>query len=157
MSLGPIEIGAVKIPSANEYELIKRFQTKNIQNVWIYIDDIDAKFKNSEVECEHLSSFLTCCSYLVNDINGLFIRTSLRSDVWTAIAKTDESLDKVEEYFVDLKWNEYFIGNMIAKRIQRYMEYHHRSVVRKFWIHSILRHSYLKYLWRCHRSMKYEH
>ena len=123
VSLGPIELGAAKIPSSNEHELIKRLQTKNLQNVWIYIDDIDAKFKNSEVECERLSSFLTCCRYLVNDIKGLFIRTCLRSDVWTAIAQTDESLDKVEEYFINLKWNEYFIGNIIAKRIQRYMEY----------------------------------
>lgn len=122
ISLGPIEIEARKTSSTDEHELIKRFQTKNLMNVWIYIDDIDAKFKNSEIECERLSSFLTCCRYLVNDIDGLFIRTSLRSDVWTAIAQTDESLDKVEEYFVDLKWNEYFIGNMIAKRIQRYME-----------------------------------
>lgn len=85
----------------DEIEILKR--AKDI-NVWILIDDLDATFQNSKQECLSMSTFFSACRYLIQDIKGVRIRVSMRSDVWPIIRRYDESLDKMEQYVSEITW-----------------------------------------------------
>ncbi|MFA7383848.1 MAG: hypothetical protein WC001_10405 [Desulfurivibrionaceae bacterium] len=85
----------------DEIEILKR--AKDI-NVWILIDDLDATFQNSKQECLSMSTFFSACRYIIQDIKGVRLRVSMRSDVWPVIRRFDESLDKMEQYVNEITW-----------------------------------------------------
>lgn len=122
--VGKIEFDKPKME--NPLALLERYQQKKDRRVWFFIDDIDATFNNSQEETKRLSSFFTACRYLIQEVNGLFIRASIRTDVWTVIADEDEALDKVDQpqYMMDLSWSEDEVENIIANRIKSYIIAH---------------------------------
>jgi hypothetical protein len=91
---------------------------KNIQ-IWIFIDDIDATFINKEDQKLLISTFFSACRNLVNDVCGLRVRASIRSDVWSVISD-DEAMDKCEQYVVDLNWSTKETGDILQKKIINY-------------------------------------
>lgn len=108
---------------ANVISSLIRYQQKSSRKVWLFVDDIDATFKNTEEESKRLSSFFTACRYIIHNMHGLYIRASVRTDVWAVIADKDESLDKVDQptYMMDLSWSELEVKNIIANRIRTYI------------------------------------
>ncbi len=105
----------------NSEALLKRYSKKESISVWFFIDDIDATFINSEENKLLISSFFSACRNIVNSVKGLYIRASVRTDVW-AIIKDDEALDKCEQYMVDLKWSTEDSGRILANKILTYFE-----------------------------------
>ena len=85
----------------DQIEMLKRLDDIS---VWILIDDLDATFQNTQQECLSLSTFFSACRYLMQDILGIKIRVSMRSDVWPIIRRYDESLDKMEQYAREIIW-----------------------------------------------------
>lgn len=103
----------------NVAELLKRYTTKQSVSVWFFIDDIDATFINTPENRLLISTFFSACRNIVNSVNGLFIRASVRTDVW-ALIKEDEALDKCEQYMVDLKWSTEDTGKILSNKILSY-------------------------------------
>lgn len=118
------QLVAEKKCSANTAELLKRYSLKNNVSVWFFIDDIDATFINSEENRMLVSSFFSACRYIVNTVKGLYVRASVRTDVW-AIIKDDEALDKCEQYMVDLKWSTEDTGRILANKLITYFSSHY--------------------------------
>jgi hypothetical protein len=58
---------------------------------------------------------------MVTDFKGLSIRISVRSDVWAVINKSDEALDKCEQYMADIVWRQNDFDKMLALRIHSYL------------------------------------
>lgn len=110
-------------------ELIKRYmQSDEIEDdIWIFIDDIDQTFINTEEHKLLLSSFFVACRYLVNDIPNLKIRTSIRSDVWWAISN-NETLDKTNQYIRDIIWSTNGTKQILTKRIFYYLNQYDKSI-----------------------------
>ena len=102
----------------NELEILKR---ANPKNVWILIDDLDATFQNTDQECLELSSFFSACRYLIQDIDGITIRATMRTDVWPIIRRFDEALDKMKQYIRDIRWSEDDFRSLLARRIRHQM------------------------------------
>ncbi len=98
----------------NHHEILKRLK---YQKVYLLIDDLDATFQNTERERLEVSTFFSACRYLLQDIAGLYVRVTLRSDVWPIIRKYDESLDKVEQYTKEIVWEQNDFREFLFKRI----------------------------------------
>lgn len=109
------KLNAPKQQISNELEILKRAKP---QNVWILIDDLDATFQNTSRECLELSAFFSACRYLLQDIQGLTIRATMRTDVWPIIRRFDEALDKMKQYIRDIKWSEDDFRSLLARRIR---------------------------------------
>ena len=107
----------------NNSELLKRIQSSNNSNVWLLIDDIDATYIDSEHNRLFISTFFSACRLLTQNIKGLNIRASVRTDVWSLLASTDESLDKCEQYMYDLKWSTKQTGQILLNKINVYYTY----------------------------------
>lgn len=120
MKLPNIEIRSPEI--AEHLKILERINDTGRFSIWVLVDDIDATFINTEEEFRRLSTFFSACREVVADFNEIYIRTTVRADVWASIRKSDESLDKVEQYIVDLKWSRRDIGKLLAKRIQSYKQ-----------------------------------
>lgn len=118
--LGNIE--TTKLVPQDAQQLLQRYMERHRnRNVWLFIDDVDATFHRTEVECLRLSTFFSACRILTNSVRGLLIRTAVRTDVWTSIRSSDEALDKCEQYIFDQMWSRKGTGSILAKRIKSYL------------------------------------
>lgn len=101
----------------NEGKLLERYAENTDIDVWIFIDDIDATFKNNEQYITYLTTFFSACIDLSYTVKGLKLRASIRSDVWPILCTHDESMDHCEQYMRKLKWSDHEIGKIIGKKI----------------------------------------
>ncbi|MEX0178931.1 MULTISPECIES: P-loop ATPase, Sll1717 family [unclassified Stenotrophomonas] len=113
-----VDIGRSRIEIADQQRLLQRFldKTKSV-DVWIFIDDVDATFVNTESERLKVGTFFSACRNLVTSISGLYIRAAVRTDVWSVIAQYDEALDKCEQYMLDLAWSTEETGRILENKI----------------------------------------
>ncbi|MEE9100380.1 hypothetical protein VXJ36_09200 [Pseudomonas nitroreducens] len=139
--LGKISIGNVaeiqqsKPSIANYEQLLKRIQEEENSNrsVWFLLDDIDTKFTDTPQQQAYVSSFFSACRSLIRDIEGLSIRATVRTDVWTSL-RAAEDLDKFEQYVCDIVWTKKQQRDILIKRIYAYiMRKHKTSYVAKNW------------------------
>lgn len=107
--------GITKLPAKNEIELLKRVKDRR---VWIVIDDLDATFQNTDQETLNLATFFSACRYLAQDLKDLYIRASIRIDVWALLRRYDEALDKMSQYVTEILWHQEDFLSLLALRIQ---------------------------------------
>ncbi|MEO6824025.1 MAG: hypothetical protein ABI167_04735 [Nitrosospira sp.] len=105
--------------AGNEVELLKRAENRNL---WILIDDLDATFQNTPEECLTISTFFSACRYLTQDVKGVAIRVTMRANVWSVIRRYDESLDKLEQYVHEIKWEESDFRRLLYRRIKSQLD-----------------------------------
>ncbi len=120
IKLADTQINKKSLAACNPEELLKRYKTTSKENIWMFIDDIDANFINSELKQLNVSTFFTACRNLVNSIHGLYIRAACRSDVWNILK--DDDLDKCRQYMYDLNWSRQEIRNIMLNRISSYFK-----------------------------------
>jgi hypothetical protein len=111
------EISRQRVEPGNAQALLQRILAKQGISVWLLIDDIDAMFLNTEAEKLRVSAFFSACRNIVQNVSGLNLRASVRTDVWSILAQYDESLDKCEQYMLDLSWSTAESGQILEKRI----------------------------------------
>jgi hypothetical protein len=122
LKAGGIEINRDRIVHGDSQELLQGVAESKDINVWIFIDDIDATFLNTEAERLKACTFFSACRNLVSTVEGINIRASVRTDVWALLAQYDESLDKCEQYMMDLKWSTGETAAILANKIQSYFQ-----------------------------------
>lgn len=117
--LGSVEVAKLEVKDSKA--ILGRFLAGEEARVLLLIDDIDATFNNTREEAIRLSTFFSACRDLASNYKGLVIRTVIRADVWASIRKSDEALDKVEQYIFDLKWSQNEFRRFLAERIGAYV------------------------------------
>lgn len=112
-----VEFNRERLVSSDSQAVLERVLDKKDVSVWLYIDDIDATFLNTEHERIVISTFFSACRNLVSNVDGLMLRASVRTDVWSLLAQHDEALDKCEQYMLDLTWSTKETGQIIENKI----------------------------------------
>lgn len=119
----PIEITTPKTPDSSA--LLERYMDEEKPtDIWLFVDDIDSTFSADDIQKARVSSFFSACRALARDINGLYIRASVRTDVWTTI-RYNEDLDKCEQYVIDITWSRTELEKIISKKILSYINRHY--------------------------------
>ncbi len=119
--LGPVDIQ--KMAAADNKALLHRVSNTSNFKVILLVDDIDATFNNSPEERLRLSTFFSACREIASNFKGISIRTVIRSDVWASIRKTDEALDKVEQYIFDINWSKKEFRSFLSERVSAYCKH----------------------------------
>lgn len=122
IKLSKVEIDHKKLAIGNAQALLERFSNNRNLSVWLFIDDIDATFINREDQRLLISTFFSACRNLINSVNGLNIRASVRTDVWSIISQHDEALDKCEQYVIDIHWTTAETGMILKRKILSYFQ-----------------------------------
>lgn len=116
----PIEIITKEYP--NHEELLKRaLEGSHNIKVWLFVDDIDSTYVDSEYQQALTSTFFSACRALAREVSGLAIRASVRTDVWSNLRK-NEDLDKCEQYVTDIVWSSANIKTILSKKIFSYLQ-----------------------------------
>lgn len=116
----PIEITLKEFN--NHEELLKRALEKYDQKkVWLLVDDIDSTYVDTQDQQAVTSTFFSACRALVREVDGLFIRASVRSDVWKSL-RNNEDLDKCEQYIIDIYWSVSNLKILLSKKIYAYFK-----------------------------------
>lgn len=106
----------------NLEELLQRYQNNsNVPNIWLLIDDIDAKFQNTKENQARVGSFFSAIRSLSFDTESLNIRATVRSDVWSCLRHL-EDLDKLQQYIIQIFWSKKYMRDMLAQKILVYVE-----------------------------------
>ena len=114
------ELSRERVQMGDSHALLRRFSENKEIRVWIYVDDVDATFLNTDAERLKVSTFFSACRNLASSVEGLNIRASVRTDVWSILKQYDEALDKCEQYMLDLKWSTEESGRIIEKKISAF-------------------------------------
>lgn len=118
--LGPIQV--VKLPISSPVFLLKHFlRSRQGVSVWLVIDDLDPTFLDTQEVRLKVAAFFSACRRMTADFPQLIIRASVRSDVWRLLRQADESLDKLEQYAVDISWSRDETRRILVNKIMSYV------------------------------------
>lgn len=102
--------------------LLLDYQARNVNSrVWVLIDDIDAKYKNTPENQARVGAFFSAIRALSFEQNKLNIRTTVRSDVWSCLRHL-EDLDKLQQYIITIFWSKKYMRDMLANKILVYVK-----------------------------------
>lgn len=124
VSLGGIEVQRDRLPIGNDIQLLQRYAAGENDTVWFFVDDIDATFKNTELNKTQLAAFFSACRDLAQKVKGLTIRVAVRTDVWTLLRGSDEALDKCDQYVYNLRWKTEQVAYILASKVDAYFYVH---------------------------------
>lgn len=94
-------------------------QKRNLK-IWLFIDEVDQFFTKSPQNINKVSTLLLACKDLSNLFSNVYIRTTLKPNVWAILASQVTSLATMRDFIVDYRWSSDEIKTMIAKRISSY-------------------------------------
>lgn len=115
-------LGASNLSGSGYLPLLEEYLKQSEQKVWLLIDDVDATFTSSDHEKLVVSQFFTAARHLSHRVPSLRIRSSVRKDVWTTLARFDESLDKCEQHCTDIWWSYKGTLRIISNRVRKFLE-----------------------------------
>ncbi|MBS6574785.1 P-loop ATPase, Sll1717 family [Parabacteroides goldsteinii] len=95
---------------------------KKNSKIWVFLDEIDQYFSNTDREKLKMSSLLIACRELTSSIENLYIRTTMKPNVWAVLSSKIPAMANMRELIVDYQWSIYDIRAMIAKRISSYLQ-----------------------------------
>lgn len=114
--VGPINFERPTTPDASS--LLRAYSAKRSDlKIWLLVDDIDATYPDSPRHRLRTSTFFSAARKIITDFAGISLRGSVRMDVWTSIARSDEAMDKCEQYVTDLTWSQRESARILAKKI----------------------------------------
>ncbi|WP_132750395.1 P-loop ATPase, Sll1717 family [Simplicispira metamorpha] len=103
------------------HQQLIRYQESKDSNVWLIVDDIDAKFQDDENNRIVVSSFFSAACAIAHSVYGLKIRSSVRSDVWTSLRNIEDQ-DKLRDFIVDIHQNDAISEEIIFNKISAYLK-----------------------------------
>jgi len=105
----------------NPEQALKNFQSKGERNVWILIDDIDAKYVDDDDNQQRVGAFFSALRSLAFNVSGLRLRASVRTDVWRNLRKMEDQ-DKIRQYLIDISWRDDALRSIFARKILTYLK-----------------------------------
>jgi hypothetical protein len=117
-SVAGVELALKPQPAANHEQLLRRLdREQGLQRpVWFLLDDLDARYQNTPQQQALIAAFFSASRHLVQDMQGVGIRATLRTDVWAGLSHA-EDMDKVEQYRTEIKWSGKQLKALLAMRI----------------------------------------
>jgi hypothetical protein len=121
--------GVVSLKTANPtdpknlaYEsILKRLQQSSETNVWLLVDDIDAKYVDTPEQQARIGAFFSALRSLAHAVEGLRVRATVRTDVWTNIRGMEDQ-DKLRQYLTDITWSDEHLRGIFSKKILSYFQ-----------------------------------
>ncbi|WP_156382396.1 P-loop ATPase, Sll1717 family [Acidovorax sp. Leaf160] len=112
--------GTKKRGVENAEQALKNFQSKGERTVWLFIDDIDAKYIDDDDHQQRVGAFFSALRALAFGVSGLRLRASVRTDVWRNLRKMEDQ-DKLREFITDIYWNDNALSSIFTRKILTYL------------------------------------
>jgi len=100
--------------------LLKRWLA-NGSPVWLILDDIDQNYQNTPKKKLKIASFFIAVRQIFAQVPEVRARLCVRPNVWASIKPDFEALSHVEQYMVELSWEEKAFEDIMARRIEGFL------------------------------------
>jgi hypothetical protein len=107
--------------AADPSKLVQRWASGKGE-LWILVDDTDENFVNDKVWKAKVASMFLAARDIIGMIPEARLRLTIRPNTWATIAREFEALSKVEQYNIDLRWDEASLVDMLGARIRGYIQ-----------------------------------
>lgn len=108
-------------PMANAEALLKRWLA-NGSPVWLILDDIDQNYQNTPKQKLKVASCFIAVRQIFSQVPEVRARLCVRPNVWASIKPDFEALSHVEQYMVDLSWDDdHAFEEILARRIEGFL------------------------------------
>lgn len=107
-------------PIGDPEKVLQRWMQGRLE-VWVFVDDVDENFVNTAQARAKVSSFFGACRDITNLIPEIRIRSGIRPNIWQIIRSDAESLGKVNQYCVDIRWDTPMLRAILARRVEAYL------------------------------------
>ena len=94
----------------------------NAKDIFIFIDDIDHNFINTQQFKAKISGLLTACRYISNHTPQIKFRLTLRPNSWAILQKEDPAMTHIRSYIHEIHWTYGEIKKLFAYRILGYFK-----------------------------------
>lgn len=131
LSSNTVPIERKRPGTADPERLLQRW-SKNGSEVWFIIDDVDQNFENTPTHRIKIASFFIAARQLTLNVPEFRFRLAIRPNVWATVKREFEALSHVEQYIADLNWSSDDFEELLAKRIESYLERTHQLSSGKF-------------------------
>lgn len=105
----------------NPIEALRNFQGNGARNVWVLIDDVDAKYIDDDEHQQRVGAFFSALRSLAFSVAGLRLRASVRTDVWRNLRRMEDQ-DKLRQYVIDITWSDENLRTIFSRRILAYLK-----------------------------------
>lgn len=119
--VGGIEISRARLPDQNFEQILTRYRTGRIDEIWLIVDDIDRNFRDTRTEKAKIVGFFDAIRDMRNAVPQLRVRTSIRPNVLVSVKLDFESISHIRQYATKLTWSESQMRQMLARRIEGYL------------------------------------
>ncbi|MHB0926876.1 MAG: P-loop ATPase, Sll1717 family, partial [Gallionellaceae bacterium] len=113
-------------------ESLRRYHADENLTVWVLIDDVDAKYRDTSENQERIGAFFSAIRSLAFGVKNLRIRASVRTDVWYNLRQMEDQ-DKLRQYVIDINWKDETLRLILAKKILSYIHRHELNEINKKW------------------------
>jgi len=127
----PVPITREQLGTVNPEQILRRY-IEGKTRVWLFIDDLDDNFEDTELFRTKLGSFFSACRQIISSVPEICIRTAIRPNVWTVVRRTKESVSKADDYIIPLQWEREWLRSVLAKRIEGYLARNDKKQLSKF-------------------------
>ncbi|WP_231367126.1 MULTISPECIES: P-loop ATPase, Sll1717 family [unclassified Thioalkalivibrio] len=109
-------------PLGNAEALLKRWLA-NGAPVWLILDDIDQNYQNTSKQKMKVASCFIAVRQIFAQVPEVRARLCVRPNVWASIKSDFEALSHVEQYMVDLSWdNDRAFEDILARRVEGFLK-----------------------------------
>ena len=109
-------------PVANPEALLKRW-LEDGSPVWLILDDIDQNYQNTPKQKLKIACCFIAVRQIFAQVPEVRARMCVRPNVWASIKPDFEALSHVEQYMVDLSWdNDRAFEEILARRIEGFLK-----------------------------------
>lgn len=92
------------------------------ERVTVYVDDLDRGWDGKRESIKRLAAFLIAIKDLSIDEPGIRFRVAIRSDVFSAIRKSEPDTDKLESSLVWHTWTNHEVLLVLVKRVMTFFD-----------------------------------
>ena len=92
------------------------------EKLWLFIDEFDQEFTREDRNINKIASMLLASKELCNTFRNLYIRVTIKPNVWTIVAQKRSTLSNMLSVKVEHDWTEGNLLNLYAKRIENYLK-----------------------------------
>lgn len=109
-----------KTNGASDYVVRGGLSLSRIRKVVFYLDDLDRGWDGRPVGLHFVNSIIEAAYDISKKESNIQFRIALRWDLWDAISRKNQDIDKIRQNAVTLKWTNHEIYVVVARRISKY-------------------------------------
>lgn len=114
------KMASVKTKGASDIAIRSGLDLNRVKQIVFYVDDLDKGWDGRYAGLHFVNSILNACYEVGKREQNIRFRLAIRWDLWDAISRINQDIDKIRQHAVFLRWSNHEIYLVAAKRISTF-------------------------------------